>query len=478
MAPSGAVLLCSPPASISAESDGSSFDNAAAAATATSTVVVVGVDHGDLDPSLGAFVLSSRPAAVVVETALCARHGAETGNCLSLSEEDEESAGFGGGGRWETSDGEQMKPLSPFEAAEEEPHVAQCLGLALRLAALPEGSPERTAFWQALSQHFAGEQLAYVAALSTGSRLVFGDRPKRETVRRLCGRLSAAELDRAVAAQAARNTLESLTGGIAPPPNPSDGGGFGRAYDVLVRERDAAICAAVAREVEREEARAVRARGGGGGESDDDDDDASSSSSVSTSFPLSSSNASKSSSSSTRPIVVVVGKWHLEGVRSLWESGEWRSVLEREQAEAQTLLPARHPSLSAAEDLGLRRALVDELLSSTATAESAEEVDPEAFGGAFVVNGEGDSEAEEAAARAAYALTAELYGTARMQLALLDSRAQFDAVVSGWRCDFWEAVGPVRGVRAANGGKGFFDERELVEKLRTLNFIFEEVEPK
>ena len=526
MAPSGAVLLCAPPpkssraesegggtssssSSSSSSSDGaSSFEDKSAASAA---VVVVGVDHGDPDPSLGAFILSSGPAAVVVETALCARHGAETGTSLSLLNEEDDGGsaglgGFGGGGggaRWETGDGEEMKPLSPFEAAEEEPHVAQCLGLAGRLASLPAGSPERTAFWQALSQHFAGEQLAYVAALSRGARLVFGDRPKRETVRRLLdGRvLSAADLDRAVAAQAARNTLESLTGGVAPPPSVADGGGFGRAYDVLVRERDAAICSAVAREVVREEERAARCSGGGGGggETDDGDDASSSSSSASTTFPPSASSSS-SSSRSPRPIVVIVGKWHLEGVRSLWESGEWRSVLQREEEEeeeaaeegerddsaaaALLLLPSRHPSLSAAEDLGLRRALVDELLRSTATADSAEEVDPEAFGGPFVAKKKGDAaaggaggeidEEEEAAARAAYALTAELYGTARMQLALLDSRQQFDAVASGWRCDFWEAVEPVRSVRAANGGKGFFDEEELIEKLRGLNYIFEE----
>ena len=60
-----------------------------------------------------------------------------------------------------------------------------------------------------------------------------------------------------------------------------------------------------------------------------------------------------------------------------------------------------------------------------------------------------------------------------MQLALLDSRQQFDAVVSGWRCDFWEEVAPVRNVRAANGGRGFFGDDEILA-LRGLNYIFEE----
>ena len=440
-------------------------------------VVVVGVDHGDPDPSLGSFVLSSSPAAVVVETSLCARHGAETGTTLSLNLEDG-SAGFGGGSRWEASSGEeeQEKTKSPFED-QEEPHVAQCLSLAERLSSLPQGSPEKTAFWNALSMHFAGEQLAYVAALSTGARLVFGDRPKRETVRRLLCDLTAADLDQAVAAQAASNTLESITHSVAPPP-PLGGGGFGKAYDVLVRERDATICSVVAKEVDRERRRRAALRNAGS--ETDDDDGASSSSSTSTSFPASPS--APPSASPPRHIVVVVGKWHLEGVRSLWESGEWRGALEEEEAAAaggddpRPRSPPRHPSLSASEDLGLRRALVDELLRSTATAESAEEVDPAAFGGAFIKNGGGegdDDHDDEAAARAAYNLTTELYGTARMQLALLDSRSQFDSVVSGWRCDFWEEMGAVRSVRAANGGKGFFDEEELVERLRALNFIFE-----
>ena len=441
-------------------------------------VVVVGVDHGDLDPSLGAFVLSSNPCAVVVETALCRKHGAETGTCLSLSSDDD-AGGFGGSARWETSDGKQLENPSPFVEDSEEPHVTQCLTLAERLSSLPQGSPEKASLWNALSQHFAGEQLAYVAALSRGSRLVFGDREKRETVRRLFQNLTAADLDRAVAAQASSNTLESLTGSVAPPP-PLGGGSYGKAYDVLVRERDAVICSVVAREVERQ---MMTRRGGsetddGGdddGDDDDDDDASSSASSASTSFP-------PDSPGSPRPVVVVVGKWHLAGVRSLWESGEWRGVLEEMGAAedpSAALLPRRDPSLSPSEDLGLRRALVDELLRTTATAGSAEEVDPEAFGGPLTRSiGEGEAEAEaeandedEDAAQAAFALTTELYGTARMQLALLDSREEFDAVVSGWRCDFWEEVKPVREVRAANGGRGF--DEELVMALRGLNYIFE-----
>ena len=70
-------------------------------------------------------------------------------------------------------------------------------------------------------------------------------------------------------------------------------------------------------------------------------------------------------------------------------------------------------------------------------------------------------------------MATELYGTARMQLALLDSREQFDAVVSGWRCDFWQVVEPVRSVRASRGGKGFFDEEEIISELRGLNLFFE-----
>ena len=488
MAPTDAFLLRGSPESIG----GTRGSGNAESGPSRVDVVVLGVDHGDPDPLLGSFILSASPAAVVVETALCGRHGKETGTSLSLAE-DGSGAGFGGGGgaRWETKYCDEVAKSAASdrkgegEEEEEEPHVVQCLSLAERLSSLPDSSPERTAFWQALSQHFAGEQLAYVASLSKGARVVFGDRPKRETVRRLAEDLSAADLDAAVAAQASSNTLECLTGSVAPPP-PLGGGRYGRAYNVLVRERDAVICSVVAAEVEREMARRRRGRGSGESVETDIDDASSSSASTSTSFAPS----HYPSFSDPRPILVVVGKWHLEGVRSLWESGEWRRVLEDEEAAAAAEAmpeegaggggggkhlassPARrHVSLSAAEDLGLRRALVDELLWTTATAGSAEEVDPEAFGGAFINKGEtGEEEREEEKAQRAFALTTELYGTARMQLALLDSRSEFDAVVSGWRCDFWEVVEPLRAVRAANGGRGF--DEVLVMSLRGLNFIF------
>lgn len=37
--------------------------------------------------------------------------------------------------------------------------------------------------WQQAVENFNGEQLAYIAALASGSQLLFGDRPKQTTYR-------------------------------------------------------------------------------------------------------------------------------------------------------------------------------------------------------------------------------------------------------------------------------------------------------
>ena len=66
-----------------------------------------------------------------------------------------------------------------------------------------------------------------------------------------------------------------------------------------------------------------------------------------------------------------------------------------------------------------------------------------------------------------YQLAAELYGTCRMLLAAL-SEAQLAEVASGWRCDFYEVLAPVRAARPVNGGAGY--DEELIQSLRLLHF--------
>lgn len=54
-----------------------------------------------------------------------------------------------------------------------------------------------------------------------------------------------------------------------------------------------------------------------------------------------------------------------------------------------------------------------------------------------------------------------------MLLAGLD-KAQLTEVASGWRCNFYDVLEPVRAVRPVNGGRGY--DEDLIMELRLLNF--------
>jgi hypothetical protein len=55
-----------------------------------------------------------------------------------------------------------------------------------------------------------GEQLAYIAALAVGAALVYGDRPKADTYKRLRTVPSIADLDRAFGLQARELALACI----------------------------------------------------------------------------------------------------------------------------------------------------------------------------------------------------------------------------------------------------------------------------
>ncbi|KAL0053886.1 hypothetical protein WJX82_000636 [Trebouxia sp. C0006] len=66
-----------------------------------------------------------------------------------------------------------------------------------------------------------------------------------------------------------------------------------------------------------------------------------------------------------------------------------------------------------------------------------------------------------------YALTQELYGSPRMLLAMLPPEHLHKAC-SGWNCDMWDVLKPVRDVRPRYGGPGL--DEELLWELRQLYF--------
>ena len=71
------------------------------------------------------------------------------------------------------------------------------------------------------------------------------------------------------------------------------------------------------------------------------------------------------------------------------------------------------------------------------------------------------------AARPAYELAEEMYGSSRMLLAALDA-AQLAEVCSGWRRPMGEALEPLRAARPLHGGAGF--DEQVVQELRMLNY--------
>ena len=147
-------------------------------------------------------------------------------------------------------------------------------------------------------------------------------------------------------------------------------------------------------------------------------------------------------------VVGVVGSSHLSGMKRLWKAGTWEGIA------AQAMhLPSDNRNESPI-DFGVRRALFDGVIRLTCR--------PDVTYDAASTLGPPPRESMEA-----YELTSELYGSTRMLLATLD-RDQLAEVCSGWRCDPWEFLEPVRNIRPSQGGPGY--DKELVLQLRMLNF--------
>lgn len=55
--------------------------------------------------------------------------------------------------------------------------------VAAQLSEEGGADPISSFIWERIRSHYRGEQLAYIAAFSTGAKLIFGDRPKDITYR-------------------------------------------------------------------------------------------------------------------------------------------------------------------------------------------------------------------------------------------------------------------------------------------------------
>lgn len=147
------------------------------------------------------FIWRTKPAAVAVETAFTAEHGARTGGVLAMGDHMQRAADF------------RLRTLSQIAAQldtrklPEDSEIWQVHMCRLKLCIAQsvymkyycswiDGLAQVTSLcWTAanpaklslqdLKEHLPGEQLVYVAAFAVGADLVYADRPKEATFQRL-----------------------------------------------------------------------------------------------------------------------------------------------------------------------------------------------------------------------------------------------------------------------------------------------------
>ena len=130
----------------------------------------------------GDFVLRERPAALVLESAMSHEFGARTGN--ELRRDDAHSG---------------RPDMIMFR---------MLFAVAGKLSEVTH--PEKSEHWQEVKARMYGEQLAAIAGLTVDARLVYGDRPKDVTYRRLAALCDAAALDASFGRRSTRNLQEAL----------------------------------------------------------------------------------------------------------------------------------------------------------------------------------------------------------------------------------------------------------------------------
>jgi hypothetical protein len=253
----------------------------------------------------------------------------------------------------------------------------------------------------------------YAAAFAVDARLVFGDRPKETTYRRLLSCPTLAELDETFGNQSERNYRLLLPEDhplAAVPPMPA----HDKFEQICIHERDEILTHTIRLEASNAE---------GAGE-----------------------------------VVAVLGADHVPGVEKRWRSFVDGSATPPTPDEIDALNTAPD---TAEDDIGVRLAIMQRLLGLRCTeslvndANAALDADLDALKGEDII---------------AFNATSEIYGAARMLLACVNDRDVFDAVIGGrGGCDFGDVLSPMRDVRPMNGGKGWSEEALLW--LRTASGV-------
>ncbi|MEW5300245.1 MAG: hypothetical protein WDW36_003187 [Sanguina aurantia] len=341
--------------------------------------------------SPGEFILRNRPQAVVVETAIVPEHGAMPGNIITCNDT-------------------ITDPAAAF-------FMRMFCQVADRLR-VEDGDPWESELWKTITKNYNGEQLTYVGALTTGAHLVFGDRPKDITYRRLLHLTTLKQLDEGYSHQCVANATAIL--GL--PPSPYEPESLPVSEQIMMQEREAVMLQVVHEVCKGAHPHLVELP------------------------PFTS-------------VVMVLGNDHMTGLRHLLDSGKWQQMVGWGPLASSDLLfmpgMVQHESEEhAATDMGLRRGLLASMMRLSVNQQVMEDMDcvlgpvPERH-------------------RLAYDAVNEVYGSPRMKLACLPA-ALLAQVVTGHGCDMEEVLQPMRDVRPSNGGPGFSEE--MVTYVRALNY--------
>ncbi|GMH43564.1 hypothetical protein BSKO_11486 [Bryopsis sp. KO-2023] len=346
------------------------------------SVRLFGVDHLTVQSSIGNHILEEKPGAVVVETAVTPTHGGANGRVFSCADDEEEEGLF-------------MRQMICATVRE-----LQKLDAVI-------GSD----LWKNLEVNMNGEQLAYVSALGVGADLIFGDRPKIDTLLRLAKLATITDLDYAYGEQSKSNYLDLALGGhIRERKTSLDD--VGRVEAIMLLEREALMCQAIHQ--------ACQDVGSGGS------------------------------------VVGVVGAEHVKAMTELWTSNTFGSIvaaIEKESMEQEPVEGFQDVDEPMKENPGIRRALLESFLRLAAGEQLI-----------TVLNENLEPISDEY--RDDYWFASELYGSTRMLLAVMDKES-LSKVCCGWQCDMWDILEGYRKVRPINGGTGV--DLELIVQQRALD---------
>ena len=330
---------------------------------------VLGVDHRTRGAEAAARVLEAKPKTVVVETAFGRQMGSATGTAFSIAQ-----LGPGGGG----------DPL--------------CKSL-VDAAKFLNHEPNPVRVLPQLEGNFTCEQIAFAAALSVDARIVFGDRPKDVTMKRLVS-ADATELDAAYGKRSCLNYL-ALLGEDAARDLPASALPSGATvYDrVMLEERERVMLHTLAKEMEATDG----------------------------------------------PVMSLVGLDHLDGMAAMWEEGAGAADVQDLLGAPQDYVGAGAEDQAAAEEnYCLKRSILEGLLAITCAPDVINYANQ-------VLRNVADNHYDT------YELVSIIYQTPRMLLATCPPELLAKVFQGRDKGDIFAELEPYRQARPLHGGNGFSD---------------------